>query len=109
LGAEPQPLEANRGTLRRFLQFLPKKYTFLSILWSKFLLKTTKSVLMRPQGMRPGARIPTCSPCYATAPRIGKRNVNKNKLELGSSVNVVSLIVSIYLIYSAVILKLFIA
>jgi len=26
-----------------------------------------KSVLVRPQGLRPGARAPTYSPCYATA------------------------------------------
>jgi len=37
-----------------------KKYAFLSILWSKFLLKmrflmAAKSVLMRPQGLGPGA------------------------------------------------------
>jgi len=33
---------------------------------------TAKSVLMRPQGLRPGARVPPCSPppfCYATAAR----------------------------------------
>jgi len=28
---------------------------------------TTKSVLMRPQGLRPGARTPTCPPCYVTS------------------------------------------
>jgi len=27
---------------------------------------TTKSVLLRPQGLRPRARAPTCPPCYAT-------------------------------------------
>jgi len=28
---------------------------------------TVKSVLMRSQGLRPGACAPTCPPCYATA------------------------------------------
>jgi len=27
---------------------------------------TAKSVLVRPQGLRPRARAPTCPPCYAT-------------------------------------------
>jgi len=45
-----------------------QKIRILSILRSKFLLKThfkktTKSVLVRPQGLHPGARAPTC---YAT-------------------------------------------
>jgi len=26
---------------------------------------TAKSVLMRPQGLRPGPRAPICPPCYA--------------------------------------------
>jgi len=40
--------------------------------WSKFLLKTAfkmteLSMLMRLQGLRPEARVPTCPlPCYAT-------------------------------------------
>jgi len=75
-GRISQPPEVNGGsgaespTLRRFLQFFHKKYAFLSILWSKFLLKNTfkmtaKSVvLLRPQRLRHRARAPTC---YATA------------------------------------------
>jgi len=27
---------------------------------------TAKSVLVRPQGLRPGERAATCPPCYAT-------------------------------------------
>jgi len=27
---------------------------------------TAKSVLLRPQGLRPRARAPICPPCYAT-------------------------------------------
>jgi len=27
---------------------------------------TAKSVLLRPHGLRPRARAPTCLPCYAT-------------------------------------------
>jgi len=57
--------------LRRFLQFFllffSKKYAVLSILWSKFLLKTrfqmtVKSVLMCPKGLRPGAHATICPP-----------------------------------------------
>jgi len=28
---------------------------------------TAKSVLVRPQGLRPRARAPNCPPCYVTA------------------------------------------
>jgi len=31
---------------------------------------TAKSVLVRPQGLRPGARAPTCPPYYATGFRL---------------------------------------
>jgi len=46
LGEESSAARGERGfgggspTLRRFLQFFSKTYAFLSILWSKFLLKT---------------------------------------------------------------------
>jgi len=60
----PQPPEANGGsgadppTLRRFFTSFSKKIHILSILWSTFLLKMrfqmiAKSVLVRPQGLRP--------------------------------------------------------
>jgi len=63
-----QPPEANGGsgakspTLRRFLVFFPKKYAFLSILWSKFLLKTRLKWLQKvcccaPKACAPG-RVP---------------------------------------------------
>jgi len=49
---------------------LSPKYAFLSILWSKVLLKTrfymtAKSVLMRSQGLRPRARAPLATPLYS--------------------------------------------
>jgi len=64
------PPKANGGwgakppTLRQFFTFFFKKYSFLSLLWSKFLLKTrfymlAKSVLVGPQGLRPRVRAPT--------------------------------------------------
>jgi len=69
-GPPPRPPEASGGfeggapeAETTFTVFSPK-YPFLSILWSKFLLKNTfkmaaKSVLLRPQGMRPRALAPT--------------------------------------------------
>jgi len=44
-----------------FTVFSKKKYAFLGILWSKFrVFKWLNKVLMRPQGLCPGAHAPTC-------------------------------------------------
>jgi len=61
-----------------------QKYAFSSILWSKFLLKTrfsmtSKSVLMRPQSLRPGARAPTWPSCYDTVHICHKGSVLTNR------------------------------
>jgi len=72
-GAEPPAAGGKRGFGNEALDaetiftVFPLKYAFLSILWSKFLLKNTftmtaKSVLLRPQGLCPRARTPTCPP-----------------------------------------------
>jgi len=58
-------LDADAETI--FLHYFSNKHAFLSILWSKFLLKnafkiTAKTVLLHPQGLRPRARAPTYSP-----------------------------------------------
>jgi len=76
LGAEPPATEVKWGfgggspdAETNFTVF-SKKYAFLSILWSKLLLKNmlkiiTKNVLLRPQGLR--CVPPLAPPCYATA------------------------------------------
>jgi len=72
-GRSPHPPETNVGlgaeppTLKRFLQYFFKNYAFLSILWSKFLLKTRFKMIAKSVLMRPRARAPTClhPPRYA--------------------------------------------
>jgi len=44
---------------------------------------TAKSVLMRPQGLRPGARTLTCPPCYAAGLMFSIKRIVWNSDETG--------------------------
>jgi len=72
-GTSPNPAGGQRGfgggayDAEMTFTVFSKIYAVLSILWSKFLHKTrfsmtVKSMLVRPQGLRPGSPAPTYLP-----------------------------------------------
>jgi len=73
LGAKPPAAGGKQGfgggasDAEEILTVFSQKFPFLSILWSKFLLKTRFEMIAKNVLMRPRARAPTCPPlCYAT-------------------------------------------